>query len=327
MQSKEQHAVSHRRCSQPDQVAAGLGAAFQNVRDLDFKRHGFHYEQTIISLGDLRLVRYQNSGVSFSAIQGTSFHIGFVIRGSVAVRSRGHDVSTRPFVAGNTIGSLEQFSVNVSPETITHTLDLPHELLTRQAEALFGKRVDTTPSACAVDLRSDAGCALVRNARSVFSEALWFESTRLSGLAVASFTELLANLILATTFPRLCSEQDSEVADPGQNATKRARQFLDDFAHEPVRISQLAEVTGVSVRSLQQRFQKEFGCSPLQYLIARRLELAHERLSSPMRADTVTSVAAECGFMNLGKFASRYRIRYGVLPSETLKKSRVALWA
>lgn len=283
-----------------------------------------HYEQTILSLGELKLARYQNSGLSFRATQGANFHLGFAIHGSAAVKSRGHEVFTRPFAVGNTIGSLEHFSVNVSPGTITHTVELPHALLTRQAEALLGRVVDTTANTCTVDLRVDAGCALIRNVRSIFNEVLWLESNQLSSLASVSFTELLANLLLVTAFPELRCERGRNTPCPSASATKRARQYLDDCAHEPLRIGDLAKAIGVSVRSLQHGFHQQFGCSPLQYLITRRLELAHERLSLPTPTDTVTSVADEFGFMNLGKFASRYRKRYGVLPSETLKRCKVA---
>jgi transcriptional regulator GlxA family with amidase domain len=35
----------------------------------------------------------------------------------------------------------------------------------------------------------------------------------------------------------------------------------------------------------------------------------------------VTGVAFACGFQNLGHFARDYRLRFGELPSETLKGS------
>jgi transcriptional regulator GlxA family with amidase domain len=94
-----------------------------------------------------------------------------------------------------------------------------------------------------------------------------------------------------------------------------------------LRIADLAKTMGVTVRSLQIGFRRQFGCSPLQYLLTRRLELARERLMSPMPGDTITMIATEHGFMNLGKFASRYRARFCELPSETLRRRRSALQA
>jgi transcriptional regulator GlxA family with amidase domain len=53
-----------------------------------------------------------------------------------------------------------------------------------------------------------------------------------------------------------------------------------------------------------------------------RLRHAHEMLSAPDRATTVTGVAFACGFANLGHFAREYREAFQVLPSATLQHAR-----
>jgi transcriptional regulator GlxA family with amidase domain len=41
-----------------------------------------------------------------------------------------------------------------------------------------------------------------------------------------------------------------------------------------------------------------------------------------MPLDNVSSIAIDCGFVNLGLFASRYRRTFGELPSQTLARNR-----
>jgi AraC-like DNA-binding protein len=120
-------------------------------------------------------------------------------------------------------------------------------------------------------------------------------------------------------YPADFSSSCPEVA---RGVTERARDRIDAFATEPIKISEVAEDLGVTVRALQLGFHKRYGCSPLQYLLARRIELARGRLQSPAPGDTVTSVATESGFINLGAFARRYRSRYGENPSDTLSRAK-----
>jgi len=44
-------------------------------------------------------------------------------------------------------------------------------------------------------------------------------------------------------------------------------------------------------------------------------------LQAALPGETVTAIALECGFGNLGEFASRYRRRFGEKPSETFRRA------
>jgi transcriptional regulator GlxA family with amidase domain len=84
-------------------------------------------------------------------------------------------------------------------------------------------------------------------------------------------------------------------------------------------VSDLAQVTGVSPRSLQQAFRQYVGISPMMYLRDLRLELAHgDLLAGDAHTVTVAAIAQRHGFAHLGRFASYYRDRFGHNPSHTL---------
>jgi transcriptional regulator GlxA family with amidase domain len=61
---------------------------------------------------------------------------------------------------------------------------------------------------------------------------------------------------------------------------------------------------------------------PRDVLLRMRLERARERLLAACPADTVTSIALDCGFAHLGRFPATYRTAFGELPTETLAQGR-----
>lgn len=102
---------------------------------------------------------------------------------------------------------------------------------------------------------------------------------------------------------------------------RRAMEFIDENAGMPITVSDVAAAVGASARTLQRGFREHAGSGTLEYLARVRLENAHQELrrSSPETA-TVAAIASRWGFSNLGRFAARYRVAYGVLPGEALRQ-------
>ena len=96
--------------------------------------------------------------------------------------------------------------------------------------------------------------------------------------------------------------------------------FLRDHLDEPLPLSQLCDVTGVSERSLRNACHAVCGTSPKRYLTRRRLEAVRQALEQarPGQA-TVTRIATEFGFFELGRFAGMYSSVFGERPSQTLR--------
>jgi len=100
--------------------------------------------------------------------------------------------------------------------------------------------------------------------------------------------------------------------------------FVEAHATRPFTIEDFVTLTGVSGRSLYRAFQNHRGYSPLAFVRATRLALAHERLADGEAGATVTRIAQECGFDHLGRFSLDYARRYAESPSATLRKARQA---
>ncbi|GAA2345911.1 AraC family transcriptional regulator [Streptomyces violaceusniger] len=127
---------------------------------------------------------------------------------------------------------------------------------------------------------------------------------------------LISGLLLSQTH----SYSEALRTEPTQGPFPRAlNDVIDIIETSPEReymLSDLADQADLSVRGLQYAFQKHLGMSPMQYLRGVRLDRAHADLRAGV--GTVSDIAYQWGFTNLGRFARAYRDRFGELPSETL---------
>src|SRR5713226_2300219 len=88
-------------------------------------------------------------------------------------------------------------------------------------------------------------------------------------------------------------------------------------------VTELADVAGVSSRTLQRQFRIFLGKAPRASLRDVRFEAARRELLQGLPDAKVTDVALRCGFPHGGRFSVEYRRRYGETPSQTLKRQAV----
>jgi len=107
---------------------------------------------------------------------------------------------------------------------------------------------------------------------------------------------------------------------PRSEIIARVDSYLRDNPGEPVTVSHLSRVAGVSERTLRAAFHDVLGISPKQHILQQRLQAARAalRAAAPGSA-TVTDIAMSYGFFELGRFAGRYRHVFGEVPSWTLR--------
>jgi AraC-like DNA-binding protein len=97
-------------------------------------------------------------------------------------------------------------------------------------------------------------------------------------------------------------------------------EFVDSHIYEKITLSDLEHISNMSSRNIQLIFKKELRMSPLTFIREHRLELVHKKLKNADKKDTVTSIAIAYGFHNHSQFTKYYSNKFGVLPSQTLKK-------
>lgn len=89
--------------------------------------------------------------------------------------------------------------------------------------------------------------------------------------------------------------------------------ILSHFAEE-IDLDQMGELCMISKPHLIRCFRKELNCTPHDYLLDFRLREAKQRLTGS--ADSVESIAEQCGFNSVSHFSRAFRKRVGMTPSE-----------
>lgn len=100
----------------------------------------------------------------------------------------------------------------------------------------------------------------------------------------------------------------------------KAMEYLETQDHIAVPIADLTAAAEVSERTLRAAFQEYFEIGPLRYMKMRQLRDVRRLLrdADPAVA-TVTSIAAQHGIWEIGRFAREYFLLFGEKPSETLR--------
>jgi AraC-like DNA-binding protein len=95
-------------------------------------------------------------------------------------------------------------------------------------------------------------------------------------------------------------------------AVERARELLDAERTRAVHSAELEAITGLTRYELARQFRLALGTSPHRYLLARRLDLARQR----MRAGRpLADVAAEAGFADQAHFTRTFKATFGLTPA------------
>jgi AraC-like DNA-binding protein len=93
----------------------------------------------------------------------------------------------------------------------------------------------------------------------------------------------------------------------------------------PLYLPELATELGVSERTLRQCCHEHFGVGPKRYLMLRRMHLARKALrGATAQVESVTNIATQYGFWELGRFAVNYQHVFGESPSTTLRRPPVS---
>lgn len=186
----------------------------------------------------------------------------------------------------------------------------------------------------------------VRFALRPFPQSMYAPWLHLMGLvrtlpsdAPLAAQEALREYVVTTLLTQLPHNLTEALSNPDKLMGHRASVQTVHQAHDYIlahldnpllAVSDIAQAIGVSMRVLQYAFRVHKQTTPLAYLRDLRLQEAHEQLirlasdpESALSAGThqIGQVAMQCGFFHLGRFAQYYKVKFGQLPSQTLKRT------
>jgi AraC-like DNA-binding protein len=281
-----------------------------------------HFECSVVDLAGLKLLRTDTSGYQCRGSPGPTdaLRVTLPARGGVEVIAGRSDSVALAGISG--VACLRDgVSRRVHAGYLGFHLRIPKHKLLSAVRTLAGEQSGADSIESSIDLRTPIGASLLGSVGTLFNEVERLAVIGLGQLACTSANELVVNLAAVAVLPRLRHRMGLPQVWVGRSTVETARQFIEAHAVEPIRLGDLADRLGVTLRALQVGFKKQFGCTPSGYLFRRRLEIARARLATATDAMTVTAVALDCGFVNVGAFADRYRRAFGELPSQTLKNA------
>jgi AraC family transcriptional regulator len=93
---------------------------------------------------------------------------------------------------------------------------------------------------------------------------------------------------------------------------RRLRDYIEAHLADEIRISQLAELVGLSEGHFYRSFRATTGQTPLSYINDRRIEAAKRLLATDTGG--INTVGPRVGFVSQGHFSRTFRARTGVTP-------------
>ena len=216
-----------------------------------------------------------------------------------------------------------ELSAFSKPEFHIVTISVPNELLEGFIEEQVGESSDKTLSPEEHLFRTDRHTlSRLINSTNHIVDMRHEPNEHLRQQAISDYKELVLESILGAAIGNGGKNNRNFFRQRHGTLTK-ALTYINAINDEPISMADLSNATGVTTRALQILFKQEFGMSPKQYTLRKRLlEVRHQLMNSHLSAMLVTDVANACGFWHMGQFAADYRKMFGELPSETLSRKR-----
>jgi AraC-like DNA-binding protein len=280
--------------------------------DLDVLRFG------PVTLADIRF----GAEISVAVDRMTTYHLDLPVAGRSDTAQGGHPVIATPERAALYRPGAGVAASRVSADCRLLSTKIEPADLEAELESLLGHPVRAPLRLSrSLDLTSGAGRSLSRLIHLAGAEL--HDDTGLTHhplVAGRLWHGILTGLLLAADHPY--RDELTQQARPSR--PRHVKRAIDAMEADPalvVTVHDLARVSGVGVRALQEGFHRHVGVSPMAYLRRVRLARAHEELRVASRGQTtVAGVANRWGFMHQGRFAAAYRRAYGVTPGQTLDR-------
>ncbi len=231
----------------------------------------------------------------------------YVLRGSGQFRL---DSGTVPIGAGDLI-----FVDPLVRHTEAGTEGKPLEYMVLGIENLELADRPETANRCLIlkpqDYSEDVRVCILNLQKEIVSQAPGFE------IACCHLAELLAIRLMR------CREF-SDAAPEDEKSTSResalVRRYIDRHFKEPISLNLLAEVAHLNKYHMSHTFSRDYGISPISYLLSLRIRESKQLLSSTDHS--LAQIAQITGFSSPSYFSQSFRKAVGMSPAQYRTQSR-----
>ena len=308
-----------------DEVRATVNTIFSEARfDVVGDVGNLVADFSVVSLGALTVGKV-SYGTQVRAQTGELgyYHVSVPVTGSHSVRQGRGPVSyatTRSAVVVDP-ASADNLIDDYSPDCAAINVKVDKAALTGELETLLGRPVQRRPVlAPNFDISGGPGLSWLNLLSWSLLDADVPDGLLRQPMFAGRIEQALLEGLLLASDHQYRAALDAPPPSMRPAAVKRVMDAVRERPAEPYDAARLAAIAQVSVRTLQEAFRKNLGMSPMTYVSEVRLQRVREQLkvSAPGTA-SVTDIAYRWGFAHLGRFARRYRARFGETPSQTLR--------
>jgi AraC family transcriptional regulator len=223
---------------------------------------------------------------------------------NVEVRYRGgwiQSLSRRGHIGMTAPGEVATLRWRGETSHSTLQLHLPESTLNRVAQELPEKRRGSLGLSSGMGITDALVCELMLNLNSAFRAA-----------APDLYAETAGELLAAHLLVRSGRFRPPSYGDRNRRRLLRVEAFMRENLALPLSLDALARQAGVSRFHLLRLYKQTYGETPLKQLTRLRMEEAKRLLRRGNQ--TVTAIAALCGYENSSHFATAFRRVVGVSP-------------
>jgi len=244
------------------------------------------------------------------------------LSGESATRYGGAEVVTNR-VSGVLAGPYQRFATRWNEECSKLLIKIDRLSLERYLCMMLGYDLQRPLEfQVGIDLRAPASASLRYMVQWLVAE-LENSASLLNNtpLGYAQYEQMLMWVLLNSQPNNYSGELSARQPKVAPHYVHSVEDYIQAHCDEPITLTQLVRMSGVSGRTLLEGFRRHKGTSPMKYLKSVRMERVHQDLKNADAGNNrVTEIALAWGFTQLGKFSVEYKQRFGESPSETLKK-------
>ncbi|WP_419995566.1 AraC family transcriptional regulator [Streptomyces boninensis] len=248
-------------------------------------------------------------------------HVVVPLSGSVIWARTGETGKSADISRAVTFGPDEGFSLeSLAAPTLLLCCQVESGALRRHLESLLGRSLSQPLELTRIfDTTEGFGGSWSRLAAGLAQELTYPDSLIPQQAIGQSIEDLLLTGLLVAVGHRFAAELRAPTP-PLRPAT--VKRVLDAIEADPSRAfttAELAAISRVSARRLQESFRLYVGMTPQNYLRHVRLDRVRADLAKARSAEcSVSEIAKQWGFTHMGRFAVCYKERFGEKPSHTL---------
>ncbi|MFF1733035.1 AraC family transcriptional regulator [Streptomyces sp. NPDC058247] len=256
------------------------------------------------------------------------YHVSLLVSGSCAVEQSGRraDFGADGDRRGVIFGPDEPVLIDWSADAAQYHMKISRRALEEHAAKLAGRPVVAPIEFGLTFPLDDAAGRSLCSAMAFYYQQLAQEGGLATMRAVQrEFESALMTQVLLVACSDLTPVLNLVAED--RDADARIRDVMDYIrasAQNDLTVDDLAQVAGVTVRTLQSGFRRSAGVTPSEFIRNVRLDGARGDLLAG-NGQSVSDIASRWQFHHLGRFAQQYRRRFGDSPSQTLRSGAVTI--